>query len=117
MKSIESLVAAFKSNRLYEIEWGSDGVMAALNGPGGVIVSVIASWGGGWDHVSVVPLNVKRVPTWEEMCWVKDMLFLPNECVVQYHPAEANYINDHRHCLHLWRPQNGELPVPPKIFV
>lgn len=78
-------------------------------------IRVIASWGEGWDHVSVSLEH--RCPTWDEMCFVRDFFFNPDECVVQYHPAEENYINDHDYCLHLWRPQNQEIPMPPKIFV
>lgn len=78
---------------------------------------VIASDGGGWEHVSVSPCNQKRCPTWEEMCAIKDMFFYPFECVVQYHPPESDYVNLHPHCLHLWRPTAAELPRPPKEFV
>ena len=48
---------------------------------------VIASNGGGWEHVSVTPCNQKRktCPTWEEMCQIKAMFFEPEETVIQYH--------------------------------
>lgn len=76
---------------------------------------VVWSWGGGWDHVSVSFRN--RVPTWEEMCKVKEMFFYPGECCVQYHPAKEDYVNRHAYCLHIWRPQKADMPKPPKIFV
>ena len=82
--------------------------------------NVIASNGGGWDHVSVSPNSAKRkvCPTWEEMSAIKDMFFLPNECVVEYHPPKTEYVNNHPYCLHLWRPNNGVLiAAPPGIFV
>lgn len=51
---------------------------------------VIASTGGGWDHVSVTKANGgKRTPTWDEMCAIKEMFFLPDEVVVQYHPPQG----------------------------
>lgn len=78
---------------------------------------VIASNGGGWDHVSVSPKNQKRTPTWDEMCAIKDMFFEPEECVVQYHPPKSDYVNNHPYVLHLWRPQVGEIKRPPIIFV
>lgn len=81
---------------------------------------VIASNGGGWDHVSVTPCNRKRqtCPTWDEMCAIKDMFFEPEEGVVQYHPAKSQYVNNHPYCLHLWRPNNGvEIPFPDIAFV
>ena len=80
---------------------------------------VIASNGGGWDHVSVSPCSRTRktCPTWEEMCAIKDMFFDDNEIVIQYHPAKEDYVNDHPYCLHLWRPQHQEVPKPPIFFV
>ena len=82
---------------------------------------VVASDGGGWEHVSVSPCNQKRTvcPTWEEMCAIKDIFFDEKETVVEYHPAKSNYVNLHKYCLHLWRPnQDGEiLPMPPVCFV
>ncbi|MCX7772945.1 MAG: hypothetical protein N2376_07530 [Clostridia bacterium] len=77
--------------------------------------TVIFSFGGGWDHVSVSYSN--RCPTWEEMSYIKDAFFGPDECVVQYHPAKSEYVNLHPYCLHLWRPQNEAIPMPPKEFV
>ena len=77
---------------------------------------VIASNGGGWDHVSVHRPNGK-MPTWEEMCSIKDMFFDEEETVVQYHPKKSEYVNIHENCLHLWKPTAQELPTPPTIFV
>lgn len=81
----------------------------------GLQFCVIASWGGGWDHVSVS--TPRRTPTWDEMCHFKDLFFDPEEVVVQIHPAKTEYVNLHEHCLHLWRPQGVVLPVPPTCFV
>ena len=80
---------------------------------------VIASNGGGWEHVSVTPCNQKRksCPTWEEMCQIKAMFFEPEECVVEYHPAASDYVNNHEYCLHLWRPIGQTLITPPKEYV
>lgn len=77
---------------------------------------VIASNGGGWEHVSVHQKNGK-IPTWDEMCAIKNMFFKEEEVVVQYHPKKSEYVNIHDGCLHLWRPLNVELPTPPKSFV
>lgn len=51
------------------------------------------------------------------MCFIKDLFFGPNECVMQLHPPKSEYINNHPYCLHLWRPQNIEIPRPPQIMV
>lgn len=71
----------------------------------------------GWDHVSVSIVDVDRCPTWEEMCDVKRLFFKPDECVVQFHPEESEYVNIHPHCLHLWRFQKSPFPVPNATFV
>lgn len=85
----------------------------------GVSFNVIASTGGGWDHVSVSPGSPhrKKCPTWDEMCAIKDMFFEPEETVVQYHSPKSDYVNNHPYCLHLWRPQECEIPRPPVIMV
>lgn len=76
---------------------------------------IIASDGDGWDHVSVS--TEKRTPRWEAMCYIKDLFFEPEDCVVQYHPPQSEYVNNHPHCLHLWKPQNIDIPTPPTILV
>ena len=75
-----------------------------------VHLTVIASDGLGWDHVSVSLPH--RCPEWEEMAYIKDLFWEPNECVVQYHPPADRYVNHHPYALHLWRPQGIEIPVP-----
>jgi hypothetical protein len=69
----------------------------------------------GWEHVSVSFTD--RSPTWEEMCWVKNLFWEEDEVVVQYHPRKSDYVNHHPHCLHLWRPMRRSLPTPPTILV
>ncbi len=86
-----------------------------LRTPAGQTLRVVASDGAGWEHVSVSLQD--RTPTWKEMCWVKDLFWKPGETVVQYHPAERDYVNFHPHCLHLWRPTEAAMPTPPPILV
>lgn len=69
----------------------------------------------GWEHVSVS--TDKRVPNWIEMCYVKKLFWDNEDTVVQFHPAMADYINCHPHCLHLWRYTKGEFPTPPTYLV
>jgi len=125
MNTINQIMIHLESNDAYILDQGEDGLIAILHGPRGIRLDVIVSWGDGWDHVSVVPkIHVSppqkdwgRMPTWEEMCFVKDFFFGLDETVVQYHPSSEDYVNLHPHCLHLWRPQDVDLPKPPKIFV
>lgn len=45
----------------------------------------------GWEHVSVsVPDMPHKCPSWEEMCLVKALFWDAHECVVQFHPPEAD---------------------------
>jgi len=87
----------------------------------------MVSDGKGWDHVSVSLLKatarrhkydqVERCPTWGDMCFIKDIFFNEDETVIQYHPAQSDYVNVLDYCLHLWRPQGVEVPQPPLIMV
>ena len=80
---------------------------------------VIASNGEGWpfggerwEHVSVS--HQQRCPTWNEMAAVKDCFWGPTETVIQLHVPESEHINDHPYCLHLWRPMQTRIPLPPR---
>lgn len=76
---------------------------------------VICSDGLGWEHVSVS--TVRRTPTWEEMCWIKDVFWDAEECVTQFHPPKSKYVNCHKFCLHLWKPTGIDIPTPPEWMV
>lgn len=69
----------------------------------------------GWEHVSVSA--ERRTPTWEEMVWIKDLFWAKDECVVQYHPPESEYVNFHPHCLHMWKPVGMAIPMPQSLLV
>lgn len=72
-----------------------------------------------WEHVSVSksigPSSV--TPTWDDMTWIKDKFWEPEECVLQLHPPKSQYVNVHRNCLHLWRPTDRAIPIPPQCLV
>lgn len=84
-------------------------------------INCIVSDGMGWQHVSVTisstQRKVERCPTWEEMCFVKNMFWNDDECIMQLHPPKSEYVNNHQHCLHLWKPDNIEIPLPESIMV
>lgn len=96
-----------------------------LPGPLGMTLVVVASdgrdWqeagleGPPWEHVSV-SLR-RRCPTWQEMEYVRDLFWLPEELVLQFSVPRAKHINAHPHCLHLWRPLGMEIPLPPPSTV
>ncbi len=68
-----------------------------------------------WEHVSVSLKN--RCPNWREMCYVKDLFWDAEECVMQLHPPRSKWINNHPYCLHLWKPIAVDIPMPPEITV
>lgn len=79
-------------------------------------LTVQFSDGLGWEHVSVSTTG--RTPNWDEMCFVKAMFWDDEDCVMQLHPPRSVYVNVHRHCLHLWRPNDGSvIPQPPTHLV
>jgi hypothetical protein len=78
---------------------------------------VIASTGGGWEHVSITMENGDAMPSWNDMCRIKDMFFDEEEAVMQLHPKRSQYVNMHKRCLHLWRPTYREIPCPPSFMV
>ena len=75
----------------------------------------------GWEHVSIHAYrsggSVQRTPTWKEMCYVKDLCWDPEDVVMQLHPKKSEYVNCHKHVLHLWRPTNAVIPTPPSELV
>ncbi len=81
----------------------------------GRILTVIASDGLGWEHVSVSLRS--RCPTWEEMEFVRELFFRDDETVMQLSVPRSDHVNCHRYCLHLWRPLDQEIPRPPAILV
>jgi hypothetical protein len=100
--------------------WGSYGQFI-VQGPCGEKLCIVASGADAddeqaerWEHVSVS--TTRRIPNWREMCFVKDLFWSEEECVVQFHPPRSAYINNHPHCLHLWRQKAG-FPMPPSILV
>ncbi len=74
---------------------------------------------GGWEHVSVhiMEFGKQRIPTWEEMCVVKDLFWNQEEAVVQFHPPKSEYVNNHPCVLHLWKWTKGEFPRPDSMLV
>lgn len=82
--------------------------------PKGPILAVMADDQTEWGHVSVSLRG--RCPTWDEMCYIKNLFFEKHETVVQYHPAESDYVNIAKSCLHLWHYKPG-IPKPPKDYV
>ncbi len=80
-------------------------------------LKIVASDGEGWEHVSVsIPY---RCPKWGEMCQIKNLFWDMEDAVIQIHPPNFDYVNNHPFCLHLWRKAgtNDFYEAPPTILV
>lgn len=109
MRTLDEIKECF---RLSVFQTGIDGGMAIITTPR-YSGSVIWSFGGGWDHVSVCPFRKNYTPTWDDMCQLKEIFFRDDEWVCEFHPAKSDYVNNATNCLHLWKPQNEVMPTPP----
>lgn len=98
--------------------WPGDGTHGAfiIPSPGDhKKMVIIAAADAGWDHVSVSREN--RPPYWLEMSFIHRLFFLPEEVAMQLHVPMTKHVNIHPNVLHLWRPHNYVIPLPPKVFV
>ena len=114
MKKLESIL---NTPNISVRNLSEDGGIGEIWRAGKRFGSVIWSSGAGWEHVSIAPYDRRTVPSWDDMCRLKDMFFEDDEVVVQYHPAKSQYVNNLPNCLHLWRPIDEALPTPPSIMV
>jgi hypothetical protein len=97
--------------------WGDGETYGAamVPGPHHRDLRIIFSDGEGWEHVSVsLP---SRCPYWDEMMFVKALFWDDEDAVMQLHPPKSEYVNEHPYCLHLWRPTDQVIPLPPSEFV
>ena len=112
-------VGQFASDESY----GNNGVfIIPMNINKTIFAYIMVSDGMDWEHLSVHLVlkngkDLKRTPTWEEMCQLKDMFWDSEDCVIQYHPPKSMYVNQHKYCLHLWRQINNEIPISPYQMV
>jgi hypothetical protein len=102
----------------------ADGLMGMFQiTVGGIVINIVSSGPkvtesgrGEWEHVSVSVAGFHRLPTWDEMCYVKHLFWRRDETVVQFHPREQDYQNT-AEVLHLWKPAWREIELPPAIMV
>ncbi len=88
-----------------------------IPGPNKATLNIIVSDGYGWEHASVSVHKKHRTPTWEEMCFVKDLFWDAEEEAIQYHPRRSEYVDCHPGTLHMWRPVKVEILMPPGYLV
>ena len=93
----------------------------------GAALSCLVDIRDGWEHVSVTGQKpVKRgsstrmvefTPSWEHMDAIKKLFWEPEETVFQFHPAASLSAAAHRNTLHLWKPVDARVPLPPSHLV
>jgi hypothetical protein len=75
----------------------------------------------GWEHVSVTDQTTRKsqevCPTWDDMNFIKRAFWDDDETVMELHVPQAAWVNEHEGCLHLWKPVDREIPVPPSLMV
>lgn len=117
------LLDQYRVQTAQALGWTGDGTCGAFEIPSDLsnqLLRCIAASGFSWDHVSVSLEH--RIPLWIEMEQVKRLFFKPDECVMQLHPKLADYVDgtqpySNPRVLHLWRPHELSIPVPPKWMV
>lgn len=113
MKTIEEIKASGRIAIDYMSADGFQGVVQFPRWQG----SLIVSWQGGWEHASVAPLRRSYTPSWQDMAWLKDLIWNEEEAVIQVHPPKSQYVNNVGNCLHLWRCYYRDMVLPPSCFV
>lgn len=93
----------------------SCGAFAIRSAGDGAELRVIAASGMGWDRVSLG--RADRCPDWAETDQLKRMLFRDGEAAMQMHVPVADHISHHPRCLHLWRPLDLDILLPPSLMV
>ncbi len=64
-----------------------------------------------WLHVSAANMAQERMPTYQELCEVKDLFIGRQAKAVQVFPPEAEKVNINPYCLHLWHNADVD-PLP-----
>lgn len=91
----------------------SNSILAFFHLPDGRIVGVNAFGHEGhvWIHASTS--HPHRLPTYEELCALKEVVFGPHGVCAQVFEATENHVNIHPNCLHLWGPRMASVwPLP-----
>ena len=55
------------------------------------------------EHASINCLVHNHLPTWEELCELKDIVWFDEEECYQVFPKKSQYVNFAKNCMHIWR--------------
>lgn len=108
MKKREEIITNLKIWNIETLPFGMNRALVRLPECGTCSV-VWSDNENGWEHVSVAPKKQFHIPSWNDMCALKDMFFNDEEEVYQIHPKRSEYVNLQSNCLHLWKPIGHEI--------
>lgn len=113
MRTLEEI----KNNpKLRNIKIGEDGLTADIH-IGGWDGSLIFSWGGGWYHASISPYKKRIMPSYDDMCQLKEIFWRDDEDAIHVYPRKENHVNNVENCLHLWSCKYAPMLLPPSCFI
>lgn len=121
MKSLELIESARRTQQPFGTQLGDTFGMFDFKYKPTIFLKVMFADGEEtkWEHASVSAWEVRRggkleprIPTWEEMAWVKDRFWDEEETVIQIHPPKSQYVNYTPYVLHLWKPIFADIPLP-----
>ena len=99
IKDILDLKEVYQKERIADDLWGG-----LVKLPDAGIATVLWSRESkGYEHVSVSPISQYKMPSWNDMCFVKDLFWSGEEEAFQLHPKKSEHVNIKRNCLHLWK--------------
>lgn len=95
MKSFKEIK---EHGRIVVLKDGVDGFKGEIHMPRWT-GTIIASNGAGWNHVSVAPYKLSIIPTWEDMCMIKDICFGEDEWAVDLPEELEQYRREIEDCI------------------
>ena len=113
MKSFKEIE---KNRRISGIVNSMDGFTATIHMPTWV-GSVVCSDGAGWNHVSISPFKKHIMPSYYDLCLIKDIFWNEEEAVIHVFPPKSQHVNNMPNCLHLWECTYKEMVLPPSCLV
>lgn len=55
------------------------------------------------EHASIACFDHSHIPSWEEMCEFKNIIWQDEEECYQIFPKKSQYVNIMQNCMHIWR--------------
>lgn len=59
------------------------------------------------EHASIACFDHSHIPSWEEMCECKNIIWKDEEECYQVFPKKSQYVNLMKNCMHIWRDKDA----------